>query len=305
MALQRETFQRAGLTHSHVTRPTTTSPAYRLEYDLRDPHSVAGDSGSASYNRLLWALTNTLTDATRDVHTFSLVTLNQAGMPIEMDYALCRHFDALATARGENGFFEAYDLVPSIVPLSSVIVPRFVPPTTTFTEPLSRAQDFYNDQSLAPRTLPLPADMTQSIVQEWALELAEWVALLELGSDQVLSSNGAAGVDSHLSSYSVPEPRHIDPVDVSVVTWDGGLIPPQVVARAWSQLVQTASTRDIPWWAALTVHGVRDAPVSWASKPHNVTPNGGENDYTLFKLEDSNQESYPFLLLQTLDASDP
>lgn len=222
-----------------------------------------------------------------------------------MNHSLCRHFDQLAKQRGT--FFEAFDLVPSIDTFSDIKVPKFQHPQTTYNEVAPVAVD---TACQAPEAKEFAKDTAQQIVQEWALELSEWLALVELRSEQLLS---VSSLDPHLSSYAVPEPLDDTTDSVSVITWDSGLIPPQVVARAWYAVIGVlAEDGARNAWAALTVHGVADSPVSWGSRPHGVTASGGENDYTLFKLPapqpdepPKHDSTYPYLLLQTFDASDP
>lgn len=298
LSLQKDTFNRAGLSNQPFIKPSTrTSNSYRFSYDLRGPNSIAGKS--ASYDRLRWALSNTLNSEELDIHTFAFATQASDGSPIEMSKDLCLFFHSLAQKR--NTFFEAYDLVPSIDTLENMTVPIMTPPETTYIPITKSSESIFNifrkdknrDEVQSAQPVPLPHDLAQETIQEWAHSISEWLSLVSLNSDRVKFNDS---VDNHISSYELLNKNKDSPYSLTLITWSGGLISSFLVSNIWSSITsklsspemlsKTENDKDVASssWAAVIVHGVEDAPVSWGDKMHVYTPNGGENNYTIIKL---------------------
>lgn len=306
LSLQPETFRRAGLSNVTFTKPDPRglgSKSYRLSYDLRSPKSIVGHP---AYDRLRWALTNTLVDYDKDVHTFAIVTLDKHGMPLEMDHQLALHFHNLGLKRKDE--FEAYDLIPEVKARKDRAVPILKVPQVTY-EPANEisAESFKRSINLdtsseiqsngstggaAPasqKLLPFPKDLAKEVVQEWAFSVTDWLALVSLDSDR---TRFVDNLDPHLSSYELldkDEQGH----DLTILELGGGLIPSALIHSVWKRIMDvlcndtsiTETPVDLDFaWAALSVHGVEDTPVSWANKQHIYTSNGGENNYIIVKL---------------------
>lgn len=350
LSLQSDTFKRAGLSNVRIQKPDPRiSHSYRITYDLRSPASLPGN---ATFDRLMWALKNTL-NTDDDVYTFALVTLNQNGDPIEMDPKLANQFEKLVNKKykhqlGDNeleyrytnvsfdhtageSFFDAYDLLPGVTHLANLSMPSLKIPDNSF-NPIA-ISDLLNSQKNTTNTNQndfashsksttakttttklLSRDIYQDIVQEWAFSIAEWLSLLSLNSDQV-KFKGRDSIDPYLSSYDILDEVVERPVDISVLSFAGGLIPSNVIRKAWEIVIQeisacekelfsepsnkkvdnqnknssnsTQQPSDLDlgdFWSALCVHGVEDTPVSWNDRMHVVTENGGENNYTIVRL---------------------
>lgn len=273
-SLSRETFERAGLT-AQVKKPTSKSAnqKYRISYDLRSPSSTRG---SAMFDRLLWALNNTLTDSVPFAFTLAK---SDSFTPLYLrDYP-----PALA-------LFDTYQLHSSHVQCTTTVyedisaaLPEFVVPDNEATQ-----------QALGPMTETERATYGREITQEWALNLQEWLAMVALGSDRIQAGDD---IDPCLCTY---EPAFTDSSlskksrSFTVLTWKGGIIPSGVAWNTWQALTKLDS------WASLSANGVEDTPVSWGTREHTYTL-GGENDYTAIKLA---PHDYDYLLLEVTDGGD-
>lgn len=324
LSLQRDTFKRAGLSNVKFTKPDPRglgSSSYRIKYDLRSPTLV---TGNPTYDRLKWALQNTLIDEEKDVHTFAISTLNQQGMPIEMKNDLALYFHNLAKKRGV--LFEAYDLIPEIYERNKRAVPDMKIPDLTFgavdftidnktqshdSPEISNQHD--TDKKSASTPMVFAKETAREIIQEWALNINDWLALISLDSDRSLFNDT---IDSHLSSYELLD-KDEESQDITVIEYSGGLISPAYIYKLWSGFVNVLNDQNTQTslqepdnekeqlsssnmnenlspqknWIALSVKGVEDAPVSWEERQHVYTPNGGENHYTLVKLPNGNPET--------------
>ncbi|XP_078687948.1 ribonuclease P protein subunit p40-like [Branchiostoma floridae x Branchiostoma belcheri] len=112
-----------------------------------------------------------------------------------------------------------------------------------------------------------------------AREWYEWLGAVSCG----ISCNEAP--EHYISRYSFPEPNEL--TAAAVRRSMTGFIAP---GRVWAVLEAVRSDmRDNQCpspWAALTVHGFADSPVSWARREHGFH-HGGENLYTLLIFRDS------------------
>lgn len=306
LSLQCETFKRAGLSNVQFSKPDPRgigSSTYRMTYDLRSSSSI---TGNATFDRLKWSLQNTLVDLEKDVHTFAISTLDQQGMPVEMDDSLALYFHELSKKR-KVAPFEAYDLVPDIYERKSRAVPEMCVPKLTFEPINAHAGDLGKSINKGPSDTTnsflqslstFPKDTAQEIIQEWAFNINDWLTLLSLDSDRTQFIDT---IDRHLSSYELLD-KASSAQDITVVEIGGGLIPPAYIYKLWTSMTDALKsddsgkdsngqekTNDVEnSWVALNVRGVEDAPVSWADKKHVYTPYGGENQYSLIKLPSSN-----------------
>lgn len=116
-------------------------------------------------------------------------------------------------------------------------------------------------------------------------ELHEWLGMVALDMRASLYS-APAPAEPELSSLrllSLPLVAPVAPADgCRALRWRGMLAP----AAVHSLLTQAAALveRGELAWAALTVWGFVDAPVSWGLKEHQFALTGAENDYTVVLL---------------------
>lgn len=276
LSLTKESFERAGLT-SKFRKPKSrdSNSKYRTTFDLRSPNSIKGQSNV--FDRLLWAVENTLN---KDVN-FAFTLTDSTGNPIE------------STSNDMTKVLEVFkdfDLQKSYVNCTTTVyedilgaIPRFALP-----------KDYQPENPVTDKSLFDSRKFDFEVLQEWALNLNEWLGLISLGSDRLQVGDS---VDKYISSY---EPGFVNSdkknvaKSITIVKWRGGLIPAYFIWNLWKLVEAT------PSWVSLNVHGVEDSPVSWGNREHTVTM-GGENNYQAVKLA----EDDTYLLLEILDGGDP
>lgn len=325
LSLTRETYERAGLT-AQAKKPASKSAnqKYRLAYDLR---SASSTRGQPMFDRLIWALENTITE---DVAVAFTVTKSDNCTPLSLDTpSLDTDTDTDTTTSEEESkapsimsLFDTYTLTTTHLSITTTIYKDISPLIPDFAVPHDpqtlAAVAVFNDRPAEQATFE------REITQEWALDLQEWVTLVALGSDRVAAGDDVDpvycayrpafvksdelsddGLHDKLSDEQKKEQKKEQKEaekknkqkkekSITVVTWSGGLIPAGVVWNLWKALEKVNT------WAAINVHGVEDTPVSWGSREHTYTL-GGENHYTAMKLSPG---AYDYLLLEVTDAGD-
>lgn len=98
--------------------------------------------------------------------------------------------------------------------------------------------------------------------EEW-WEVLEWIDLVALGSPRVTADDS---VDSHVSRYSVPEPRSTE--NVRILKWDG-LMSSDWVTRLLIELTKASSKAQSQCWLVLSVAG------------HSIETVGGVDGYSI------------------------
>ncbi|XP_033506654.1 ribonuclease P protein subunit p40 [Epinephelus lanceolatus] len=125
--------------------------------------------------------------------------------------------------------------------------------------------------------LSCPALLTSDLQSCDPHRFLEWLGAVDA---HVSCDNSSS---SFLSSLVCPEPKTTlgRALSVSVV----GLLLPQDVHHLIEQIRCHLEQPRLESWAALTVHGFVDSPVSWGGAEHGVL-RGGENFYSLLMFHD-------------------
>jgi hypothetical protein len=155
--------------------------------------------------------------------------------------------------------------------LVSSVAPNLVTPEIT------RSDNIVLPNFVVPNTDDLSETMANETVEEWATSCYEWGSLAILGSPRICSRDD---IDSYLCNYSI-----LDPTEgqwaIATLTWTG-LIPMAWTLNLWKQLRDGLPGCE---WFSLNVQGIEDSPIAWLNKEHTFHF-GGENHYTIFRLED-------------------
>ena len=115
-------------------------------------------------------------------------------------------------------------------------------------------------------------------------ELHEWLGMVALDLRAALYSapQPAEPLLSQLSLLSLPLAPPAAGHSCHALRWRG-MLAPSVVRGLLMQAVALVERGALPW-AALTVWGFADAPVSWGLQEHRFTLQGAENDYVVVVL---------------------
>ncbi|XP_072051679.1 ribonuclease P protein subunit p40-like [Amphiura filiformis] len=110
--------------------------------------------------------------------------------------------------------------------------------------------------------------------KEWceAEEMFEWLGAISCG----VSCTGKP--DAFISTFSCPEPSL--QVSGAVCHRWTGFITPGRIKEMLSRLRHYVTSTNSVDWAAITVHGFADSPLSWHKHEHGYSTCGGENLYT-------------------------
>ncbi|KAH8154360.1 uncharacterized protein LAJ45_02128 [Morchella importuna] len=250
LSLRHETYETAGLVGKPARFGNTAGSKrprrYLVEHNLRDPSM---SPGKKNFDRLVWSFSNVL----KDPVTWLFCDLNQAKMP---ETVSCPVLSALSALPRDMQ-------MPVVVATTDVLVPGLVAP---------------EGSRIAGGGKSEKAEFHREMWREWALGVYEWLAMVQLGA------TGAADrvrvrdtVDPLLSTYEVE-----DGVAGSVMrlTWRG-MVPATWIGRLWRAVNASMDGKD--GWAAITVHGFENSPISWGANAHGSL-NGGENGYTILRL---------------------
>ena len=115
-------------------------------------------------------------------------------------------------------------------------------------------------------------------------ELHEWLGMVALDLRAALYS-APQPAEPLLSQLSLLNLRLAPPAaghSCHALRWSG-MLAPSVVRGLLMQAVALVERGAVPW-AALTVWGFADAPVSWGLQEHRFTLQGAENDYVVVVL---------------------
>ena len=115
-------------------------------------------------------------------------------------------------------------------------------------------------------------------------ELHEWLGMVALDLRPALYSapQPAEPLLSQLSLLNLPLAPPAAGHSCHALRWRG-MLTPSVVRGLLMQAVALVERGAVPW-AALTVWGFADAPVSWGLQEHRFTLEGAENDYVVVVL---------------------
>ncbi|ODQ54671.1 hypothetical protein SAICODRAFT_29364 [Saitoella complicata NRRL Y-17804] len=124
--------------------------------------------------------------------------------------------------------------------------------------------------------------------KEWALDLHEWIALAQLGSDRLWDTD-TGRIDPYYSTYAPPPPNPSStPTSLTHISYMGGLIPTTIITDIFDLLWANAS--DAQCWS-LNVQGSEDAPISWDGREHGRDKAGsGEHGYTILRMGSREEE---------------
>ncbi|XP_029930013.1 ribonuclease P protein subunit p40 [Myripristis murdjan] len=125
--------------------------------------------------------------------------------------------------------------------------------------------------------LPCPTPLTSDLPSCDPHSFLEWLGAVEA---EVSCDNEST---SFLSTLVCPEPRAV--LSRALRVRVSGLLLPQDVYRLIEELRRCWDGRGTASWAALTVQGFADSPVSWGSREHGFLK-GGENFYSLLLCSD-------------------
>ena len=130
------------------------------------------------------------------------------------------------------------------------------------------------------------AEAGEAVLQRAAVlrELHEWLGMVALDLRGALYSapQPAEPLLSQLSLLSLPLAPPAAGHSCHALRWRG-MLAPSVVRGLLMRAVALVERGALPW-AALTVWGFADAPVSWGLQEHRFTLQGAENDYVVVVL---------------------
>ncbi|RPA85739.1 hypothetical protein BJ508DRAFT_411727 [Ascobolus immersus RN42] len=124
---------------------------------------------------------------------------------------------------------------------------------------------------------------------DWTLDLLEYLGLASIPADRLLHGDKT---DTFLSRYDFEVLEIAKPGKLTRIRWRG-MIPPQWLKTVWetARTAVESSTKDSNW-AAFTVLGFEDAPISWNVAQHSAVGGAeGEHGYTLI-VTPSTEESF-------------
>lgn len=131
-------------------------------------------------------------------------------------------------------------------------------------------------------------EYTREAWKEWATDLQEWIAMVQLRADRIQANDS---VDPYLSTYEVT--NSVDgPLKVVQLRWRG-MIPARFIKKTWKELaklIQGISVLPQENWAAMSVHGFENSIISWNNRAHSSLV-GGENYYTIVGRVDASEQS--------------
>lgn len=104
---------------------------------------------------------------------------------------------------------------------------RVLTPEVTYSG-LVNVPSFHAEAGLAPTG---GTEYSRESWKEWAADLHEWIAMVELGADRILANDS---VDPYLSTYQVTDPLE-EPMDIVKLRWRG-MIPARFIKQTWKDL---------------------------------------------------------------------
>ncbi|KAJ1981781.1 hypothetical protein H4R33_005174 [Dimargaris cristalligena] len=287
--LTKDTYELSGLTGGRLTSsPTTTTlpnpvPRFVVTVDLHtDP---AFQPGTKAYTRFRWTLDNILNAPAE----FALTCIDpQTGAePAQWHNRLPAAWSP-----------ERIDMPAPTWTTTSPYQPILIPATATATAKATATApdtDANTTTDLIRTTLGAPfftqlnskvARQLPEIFRDRAQEIFEWLGLYYHESPRIAETDRSR--QSSISHYQVPKP-HQSGVALTL-SYSGFLSPYTVLAlyrqlphliRKWNEsVIDRQDPKAQPAWAALSVWGFKDAPVSYGLKQRNVL-SSGENDYSL------------------------
>ncbi|KAI5800082.1 ribonuclease P 40kDa subunit-domain-containing protein [Geopyxis carbonaria] len=132
----------------------------------------------------------------------------------------------------------------------------------------------------------LEANYNREVWRDWAMEVYEYLGLLQMPGDRPADRIGAAGsIDPYLSTYSVGDED--DGVYTGGVTRlrVSGLLSAQWIESLWTEVEALVKATDAGnrRWVSLTVQGFENVPVGWNNKERGCLGQCGDS-FTILKL---------------------
>lgn len=243
LSLSKEYYEKAGLVGKPARFGGRKGQRWLVEFDLRSDKMMLG---SKALERIVWSFREVLTGPV----TFLFCDLYQ-------------HKSASQKAS-----------CPILEKLGST--PRILQPHIEILGPLT-IPSFSAPEGAGPIR---GTEYTRETWKEWALDIHEWFGMVAIDADRIKANDE---VNPYLSTYQVPNPIK-NSQKVSRLRWRG-MIPAGFIHQTWTDLCGLLASKKLPAeveWAALTVHGFDNSPISWGDKAHSVLT-GGENCYTVLR----------------------
>ncbi|KAK9345347.1 ribonuclease P 40kDa subunit-domain-containing protein [Lipomyces starkeyi] len=250
LSLRKETYERMGL---QGKSSRFSKSRFYVERNLRSPNFLPGHKG---FDKLVKAADNS---PLRHPVPFLICVFSSAD-PSSSVPPLPDYFKATAYPQLYN-----FAHIPN-----PVIVPQLSPRNSA----IKLAEPSYHPISKKDKE-----DYANEVIREGLLHILEWTSLLGLESERVQYRRM---IDPLLSTYSVfhdedaegtmnPQTQKAAKICIE------GFLTSKMTKQIFDDLLIYLPATS---WAAMTVYGFQDAPVSWASDEHSYLI-GGENDYTI------------------------
>ncbi|KAJ8098256.1 ribonuclease P 40kDa subunit-domain-containing protein [Lipomyces tetrasporus] len=274
LSLRKDTYERVGL-QGKASRFSKTR--FIVEMNLRSPNFLPGHKG---FDKLINA-----TESSPLRH------------PIPFLICVFPSADFSSSLSPLPDFFKA-TAYPQQYTLTHIPNAVIVPPLSPFKSAIALTGPSYN--SISRRDV---GDYTDEVVREGLLHILEWTSLLGLESERIQFGRQ---IDPLLSTYSVFEDEGVEGIanpkieKVTKISLDGFLTS-RMTKHVFDELLKHLPPSS---WAAITVYGFQDAPVSWASDEHSYLISG-ENDYTIvIKPEEPGDTARCILAFEVVGSND-
>ncbi|KAK9324520.1 ribonuclease P 40kDa subunit-domain-containing protein [Lipomyces orientalis] len=274
LSLRKDTYERVGL-QGKASR--FSKARFIVEMNLRSPNFLPGHKG---FDKLIKA---TESSPLRHPIPFLICVFPSAGSSSSLS-PLPDYFKATA-----------YPQQYSITHIPNAVI---VPPLSPFKSALALTGPSYN--SISKSDIEVYID---EVVREGVLHILEWTSLLGLQSERIQFGRQ---IDPLLSTYSVFEDEGVEEIanpkidKVTKISLEGFLTS-RMTKDVFDELLKLLPPHS---WAAITVYGFQDAPVSWASDEHSYLI-GGENDYTIvIKPEEPGDRARCVLAFEVVGSND-
>ncbi|KAK9475708.1 ribonuclease P 40kDa subunit-domain-containing protein [Lipomyces japonicus] len=245
LSLSKESYERVGL---QGKQSQFSKSRYNVQLDLRQPNFLPGNK---TFDRFLKAtqLSPLQNPVQFLIYIFSSSASQDPLPPIPQFFN--------STAYPQK--FKVYNIqdqvqVPPLFPRTSSVRLQ----STSYSTVSAKDKDAYQKE----------------VHSEGLSHILEWVALLNLESNIVMSKN--LNNNNSLSTYSVFSDDDQTSVKLTRISFEGFLTSDNIY-EIFKTLVSVIPQDE---FIIISVHGFEDAPVSWGSAEHGFLV-GGENDYTI------------------------
>ncbi|KAF8422065.1 ribonuclease P 40kDa subunit-domain-containing protein [Tirmania nivea] len=244
LSLSKEYYEKAGLVGKPARFGGRKGQRWLVEFDLRSDKMM---HGSKALERIVWSFTEVLTGP--------------------MTFLFCDLYQHKSSSSQK---------VPCPILEKLGSAPRILQPHIEISGPLT-VPSFSAPEGAGPIR---GTEYTRETWKEWALDIHEWLGMVAIDADRIKANDT---VDPYLSTYQVPNPSK-NPQKVTRLRWRG-MIPAGFIHQTWTDLCGLLASKKLPAaveWAAITVHGFDNSPISWGDKSHSSLT-GGENCYTVLR----------------------